>query len=734
MTTAEVLGRAASRVTTHPTECFARAAYDPSPIHKGYTDSYLHIDLSRLVIEVRRVPPVMKDMFVGGRGYCLKLVFDGTEAATRYDSPENVLAVSGGPLCGDPRFPGSGKFIVGTISPQTGTFVDSNAGGTFFSIVKRAGFDAIAVTGRSESDVIIAIDGDAGEVSIVEAGDEAEGALSAAEAWIERFAEDGPYQNVAALAAGVGGRHCVWGIINSVYYDVRRKRARAKQFGRGGTGTVMRAKGLRGVVARSRRRATNAPADLAGVAAAGKGLRRVVDRVDPQSMRMQTLGTPGLVEMLNEHHLLPVRNFQYGQDERACRVFGEEFQRRFFTPNMPDGCFYGCNLACTHGGEGFTLATGPREGQQVAIDGPEYETIAAGTNLGVFDVAFTLEYNYYCDEYGLDTISLGNALGFAFEAFDRGYLTGEDTGGLALKWGDQEVAMELVHQVAHGRGFGAVLGRGVETLKHWIAERHGARTGTPVEEALADLGRFALACKGMEFSFYTTKESLAQQGGYGYALKGPQHDESWLISIDQIRNEIPTFEQKAEALRWFPLVRTWFNIVGLCKLPWIDVRHPDASETTEPAKNLPSLQLILDHYNATLGTSKSLDDLLFESERVYTFHKILNVRHGRGTREHDRIPLRCMAPVFGNEYESRREYYDQWLQENAGIDPAGRTTAGKLRLLQESRQARYEKMTDVVYEEKGYDRNGIPTLATLKRFGFDTPELIRIVENARKGE
>jgi aldehyde:ferredoxin oxidoreductase len=168
-------------------------------------------------------------------------------------------------------------------------------------------------------------------------------------------------------------------------------------------------------------------------------------------------------------------------------------------------------------------------------------------------------------------------------------------------------------------------------------------------------------------------------------------------------------------------------MAGLCKLPWIDVRHPRAGEEREPAKNLPSLRLILDYYNASLGTKKTLDDLLFESECVYTFHKLFNLRQGRGTRENDRIPARAMGPVFENEYESRGAHYDEYLSEAVGVDPTGLETSEKIRRIQQYRQAQYERMTDVVYDEKGYDRNGVPTLATLQRFGFDTPDIIAIV-------
>ncbi len=106
--------------------------YKKSAPDRGYTNQMLRVDLTSGKITVQTIPDDMRTMFVGGRGYCLKLVYDGTTSTTRYDSPENVLALAGGPLCGETGFAGTGKFIVGTISPLTGTFCDSNAGGALF--------------------------------------------------------------------------------------------------------------------------------------------------------------------------------------------------------------------------------------------------------------------------------------------------------------------------------------------------------------------------------------------------------------------------------------------------------------------------------------------------------------------------------------------------------------------------------------------------------------------------
>jgi aldehyde:ferredoxin oxidoreductase len=323
-------------------------------------------------------------------------------------------------------------------------------------------------------------------------------------------------------------------------------------------------------------------------------------------------------------------------------------------------------------------------------------------------------------------------MSFLFEAYERGLLTSEDTAELELKWGCTETVLELLHRMAAGKcNFSQAAGCGARYMKTWIADRAAASDGRSRSDILEELSLFAMECKGLEFSMYITKESLAQQGGYGFALKGPQHDEAWLIAIDQLNKELPTFKRKAIALQWFPLIRTWFNIVGLCKLPWIDVRHPEAKNTDHPARNLPTIEYYLEMVNATLGTQKTLVDLLLESERCYLLHKLINLRQGYGTREHDAIPLRAMAPVFINEFLSRRQYYLEHLKKEAGLDIEGKSDEEMLTMLQDYRISQYAKLTDEVYEEKGYDRNGIPLDETLVRLGFDGEDYFKIVRNAR---
>jgi len=710
-----------------------QARYEPARVVGGYTDRILRVDLGRQEIAIQELPPDFKDKYVGGRGYALKLIWDGTTRQTRYDTADNILVMASGPLGNEPGFPGTGKFIVGTISPLTDTFVDSNVGGHFGPLLKLAGFDAVAVSGVSREDVVILVDGDAGSVSIAAAphydGEADEGSLSFGEKLL-KDAGGGEYSDsLAAVTVGKGARNTRFGIVNSLFYDRRRNRIRCKQAGRGGTGTVMRFKGLRGIVVRSSLSKANGnnAVDREAVRQAGARLKEVISDCDHKQLNLGAWGTTGLSEYMDKFHLFPINNYQYGQSPESSRLFAKVFLEGYFSKKMPDGCYYGCNLACAKGAEGVELTRGPRAGRKVNVDGPEYETVGSVSCMGIFDPHFVLEYNWYCDEYGLDTISTGVTAAFFMECFQRGFLTAEDV-GYELTFGNIEAADRLVHEMASGEGFGRVAGQGVARGKKWVAQKYAARHGTSEQAVMAELNKFGMEVKGLEFSLYVTKESLAQQGGYGFALKGPQHDEAWLIFIDQVHKELPTFEHKANALKWFPLIRTWFNATGLCKLPWIDVRNPEAAGTSEPAKNIPTLEYYVKYLNGTTGSKKKLEDVLDDSERLYILQKLINLRQGKGTRASDQIPLRAMGPAYLNEYESRAEYYDKWLQEQPGGDKLPASPEQRHRLLMEKRMQAYQQLCDIVYEKKGFTSDAIPRRETVRTFGLMDDQAKRLLD------
>ena len=442
---------------------------------------------------------------------------------------------------------------------------------------------------------------------------------------------------------------------------------------------------------------------------AGLKMHREMHDLDHLQCHMRTVGTAHLVEIMDHTDLLPTLNFKYGAHPDAEHLYSDYYLQEF-TQDTVDGCWYGCTMACSkglrrlhaahravQGADGHGRRSGVRDHRRL------------GSNIGVFDRHWVGEINYYCDTYGVDTITFGTALAFVMECYEAGILNETITGGLKLHFGNAEAAVELLHQMARGEGFGRIFGLGIRRMKQVFAEQYG---GDPA--FLQDIG---MEAKGLEYSEYVTKESLAMQGGYGLTLKGPQHDEAWLIFMDMVHNQIPTFEDKAEALHYFPMWRTWFGLNGLCKIIWNDVEPEDNKQTAEPAKVPEHVDNYVQYFSGVTGRQVTKEDLIFMSERVYNFQRVFNLRMGFGRREHDAIPYRSAGPVTKEEYESRAERYDKQLQEKVGFDPAGKTTEEKMAVLRAFREAEYQRLADAVYKRRGWTQDGVPTIAKLQGAG-----------------
>jgi aldehyde:ferredoxin oxidoreductase len=701
----------------------AEYQYAVPKVHRGYAGQTLYVNVSSGQIESRPVTEEMKRIFIGGKGFGLWRLWHAVTGKTKWDNPENEIVVASGPIGGAVLYPGTGKSLVVGISPLTHIVVDSNVGGYFGPLLKLAGWDALEVQGKAERDVIIFIDGDAGRVTIEEAPLEGVNTYPLSDQLTQMYARDeADRRNVSVISTGQGSEHTRIGCLNVSWYDVRRGKARVKQAGRGGLGTVMRDKKIKAIVVRytGLKADANDPADSKRIRSVGQRINREIVELDDQQNRMRRVGTAHLVEIMDDYDLLPVHNFKFGSHPDTPKINSVVWDS-IFTQGIPDSCFYGCTMACSKGVDGFRLKTGPHAGEIVSVDGPEYETVAGcGSNLGIFEPDAIIELNFYCDTYGIDSISFATLTAFIMECYEAGILDQEKTGGLDLRFGNAEAAIELLHRMAEGRGFAAVAGMGVRAMKDYFAKHFGAD-----RQFLDGIG---MENKGMEYSEYVTKESLAQQGGYGMTNKGAQHDEAWLIFMDMVNNQIPTFEDKAEALHYFPMWRTWFGLNGLCKLPWNDIEPADNAFTDEPAKVPEHVANYVALFSGITGQEVTKEDLITMSERVYNFQRVFNLRMGSGTREQDRIPYRSAGPVTAEEYESRAERYDRQLREKLGLDPATMTTQEKMAALRAYREEQYSKLQDAVYKRRGWDENGIPTLQKLRELGIDFPEVVEVVK------
>ncbi|MHA1467275.1 MAG: aldehyde ferredoxin oxidoreductase family protein [Promethearchaeota archaeon] len=722
----------------------AELKYEHQDMERGYTNRTLYINLTTNEIKIKPVTNEMKEKFIGGRGFDLWLMWNSLpkDRVVKWDDTENEICWATGPLGASTYYPGGGKSIVTTISPLTGIIIDSNVGGHFGPYTKYSGFDALEIQGKAEKEVIIFINGQ-DHIIQIETVEESDGlseyshllTQQLTEKYAQEPTEKGK-QLVAVASTGPAAKHTRWGMMNSSWYNRKRKWASCKQAGRGGIGTVFTDKKIKAMVCRAPVYdvKNNDPADPDKLMEIGRKHNKEIINYDPTMNQMRFVGTGYLPDIMNMTDLLPTENFRFGQ-HRTIKDKNIPYKRQAWfdifgenTGKGADGCWLGCSVSCSHWVKDYEVKTGPFKGQKVVVDGPEYETIAGcGSNWGVWDPRWVLEVNFYCDTYGLDTIGVGTGIAFVMECFEEGIINKEITGGLDLNFGNVEAAVELIHQMARGEGFGVIVGQGTKRLKKLFAEKYG---GNP--QFLQDIG---MEHKGLEFSEYVTKESLTQQGGYGLTNKGPQHDEAWLIFEDIVRHSIPTFEDKAKALYWFPLFRTQFSLLGLCKLPWNDV--PPPSNFDLPIKmggeliqaKIPAhVQYYADYFSGVTGKHTNPDDLIRMSEVVYNFQRIFNIRQGKGLREHDsNLPYRAMGPVTEMEYESRQERYDEQLKE-LDVDIKDKTTEEKMQILRKYREIQYLKLQEAVYRKRGWNAFGCPTVELVKELGIDYDDIIHVIK------
>lgn len=228
----------------------ASLKHAPQPLERGYTMKYLRVDIGKGEIEVRDVTKEMVDIFTGGKGFDLRLMWDEVTGDTKWNDPENPICIASGPLGGTSSYSGAGKSLVTSLSPATGAPMDSNVGGNFGPFLKFCGFDALVVVGKASEETLLVIDGASQTISLETAPDEAVDSHILAEQLTAMYADSpNDRDNVSVVSSGKGSEYVLIGCLNFSYFDWRRGGIRLKQAGRGGIGTVFRHKKLKAIVA-----------------------------------------------------------------------------------------------------------------------------------------------------------------------------------------------------------------------------------------------------------------------------------------------------------------------------------------------------------------------------------------------------------------------------------------------------------------------------------------------------
>lgn len=594
---------------------------------RGYCDRILRVDLTTEAISVTPLPADVMPLVLGGKGLGAYLLY--TEQAPGVDplSPDNRLIFHNGPLTGTTA-PTAGRFGVTTRSPATGTYFDAYCGGYWGQMLKYAGYDALIVTGAADSPVMLVIDED--EVSIRPADDlwgtnvtEATHAI-----WDDLGRE---WQSLVIAPPGEQQRN-VAGIFNE-----------SRALARGGVGAVMGSKNLKAIAVHGQQ---GVPVhDKSAYERALQLAFRAV-RMSSKTTLLQREGTANILEIINVMGALPTRNFQQGQFEQADAVSGAAFREHSWKKDY--ACF-GCPIGC---GKWTT----PLDDGTV-IEGPEYETIfALGPNCAIGSREAIIKLNWWCDEYGMDTISVGGVIGFVMELFQRGLVTADDLDGIEPHWGDADAALALVEKMAKVEGCGEWLGQGVAA----IAERY------PASQA------FAMHVKGLEMPAYHPSAAKGTALAYAVSERGACHlrgaplGELFSGSADPL-----AIEGKAHLFYDHQADKAMWDSACLCVFPAYGM----------------SLKELWQLVTAATGFEyATASDFQRVGERISTLARLFNVREGF-TRPQDTLPARNLAqPMQGG--------------------PA------------DGQVVELEPMLDEYYRIMGWDADGVPTPERLAALGL----------------
>lgn len=625
----------------------------------GYTGKILRVDLTTRRMEIETRGDEFYRKFMGGRGLIAYYLLTETQAGLDPLSPNNPLIFAAGPLTGA-ALSGQGRNGVGAKSPLTNGFGNAEGGGYWGAELKRAGFDAVIVSGRADKPLYLWIHNgtaelrDASHLWGLTTG-QTEDAIRA---------ELGDRQIRTALI-GPAGEHLVR--FAAIVHD------RSHFAGRSGLGAVMGSKNLKGIAVRAK---------------PGKGLMEIAHPKRIQHLArwmganldlvagLHDAGTARILRSLSKAGGLPTLNFREGSFDQHEAITGTTMRDTILIKR--ETC-YACAVRCKRvvqvkdpppyvsGWNADTPFVHPQYG------GPEYETLAAlGSNEGIADLIALAKANELCAAYGMDTISLGAVIAFAMEAYEREIISVHDTDGIELRFGNAAGMLTMLEKIARREGFGDVLADGVA--------RAAERIGDGASE-------FALHTHGQEIPMHEPRLKHGLGVGYAVSPTGADHEHNmhdtyytkptealkWLQQLDERIQPLPTNDLSADKVRMLVVQSNWMHLwdsLVMCHfLPYSPTQ-------------------IVDMINAVTGWECDAREYLRVGERAATTARLYNLREGWNAAG-DTLPKR---------------FFDKF-------------TKGPLSGVAIPREA-FESAKREYYRQMGWDENGVPTMERLAELGI----------------
>ncbi len=638
----------------------------------GYAGKIARVNLSNGLIEDYIISDEDRELFLGGKTLAAKIIYDefnnNTENIVRRVealSEENIIVITTCPLTGSAS-PCSSRFNISTISPLTGLLVSSNCGGSFGLNLKRSGYDALIISGKSNEHVYIDILD--GEINI----------KNADHLWGKNTGETQELlgeKNRGKLVIGIAGE-------NLVKFAAVISEERAG--GRGGVGAVFGYKNLKGIIASGKK--SIEMYDAENFKKHNLNWIKLLKNHKLTGEQLPKLGTAGLVSMMQYRNLLATKNYSSGSYDNFEKINGETLRQDYLVKNK--GCIT-CPIQCGR----VVKAYGK------TVKGPELETLGLfGSNLLNDDMQSIININHLCDEYGMDTITLGSTIGLAMELNEKGMW---DNG---LEFGKVSELEELIRKVATRQGIGKELAEGTKRL----SEKYG---GT----------EFAMHVKGMEISAYEPRAAQGMGLGYATANRGGCHlNGGYLVVLEGLGLNVSgkTTTGKAAFSIFFQDMMEAVSSGGSCLfttyaiLPNVMVENPNNPIVRFVNRVIPcfgavvafihnntwlmgfNIKNLLPHpYSIKLVTGQKINIGKFVTigERGYNLERLINIRQGLKGSD-DTLPKRLLKEL------QRKDDKDSKVNKANFVS--------------------LDKMLKKYYKIRGWDKNGVPTKKRLKKLGL----------------
>jgi aldehyde:ferredoxin oxidoreductase len=561
----------------------------------SYAGKILRVDLTTGKVTTEPLAEKTAKNYIGGIGLGIRLLMDNSKPGTDPFNPENPLIFATGPLSGTMGPTAGNGYAVVSKSPATYGVGEAKAHGFFGPDLKRAGYDAVIITGKADKLSYLWIDDDS--VQIMNA--EHMTGKSPYETDMQIREELGDYYIRVSAIGEAGEKLCrIACIINDEF----------RAIGRTGMGAVMGSKNLKAVAVRGTHDVN--VADMDGFK---EFVKMIHERMKgPATKKYKTLGTPENVLVLNSLYALATNNFTNSQFDGAERVSGEYLNEHYVKKIV--GCAT-CGMRCDH------IAVVPEGPYQGSTSRLEFECLwSMGPLCGVDRLDAIIEAMRIVNEYGMDGISIGVVVAFGMDCYEHGVITKEQTDGIDLRFGNAEALIEIIHKIGKREGWlGNVLAEGAAKAAEIIG---------------GDAPKYACHIKGLELPGYDLRTLKTAALGFSVSFRGACHLRNGAYSPD-VKGKVNRFKIEKGRGKMIVGDGNLYNVIDsliVCKF--------------SRGTYYDGLKDLANYYTLATGIPITPEELDQDGERIENLARLFNFREGKGTREYDTLPWKIKnAPV-----------------------------------------------------------------------------------------